>query len=610
MTGETPAIEKQSGFYLDSALQKENEAATCKIRELLEQIDEERGLKEEQMEKNEELLKQIEEERASKEDEIKELKSIIETNKEQVKQIEELKCEAVKQQEENAAKIAELVVLFDEERGLKEEEMEKNKQLVKQMEELKCEAVKKQEENAARIAELENQGAVMNKEKTKLINKIDEVRAKRAEEVKNISQKIHSKELDELSKAYLEMKKIRRDYGAQIVLKDERIKMLEEEVSKQQMAAPVGSELQVAAHVGSESQMAAPVGSELQMAALTPPQNIDCEEECVVDEIAPEKDVQVQKLIKEIKENYPDAEVLENAVHRMNKAFMQSPNSYIKRLKKRTGRKTTQTAEYHYTLLTKQPRKAAELNVQTFQDYEAPIAKQQTTNVEHEEHSNDQENEKDVIDFIPEQYRDMVRIILEDGSSIRVWAAEDLECFVFDDDFRVLVLDEALTTGIMKLKAERTDVLKQGLAAAMECTFIHFPLVFFNHWTLLVLNTLNGRWDFYNSLARLNKKHVEKAKQLANQIANDINTIMVEGTVRITNKVRVVTNTPQQHPEYFDCGVIVCYLMNRISRNKEIDPKLSREQCTRFRAKMAVKLLTDRPRSWSPEDNENAVFDI
>ncbi|KAG5562396.1 hypothetical protein RHGRI_005209 [Rhododendron griersonianum] len=346
------------------------------------------------------------------------------------------------------------------------------------------------------------------------------------------------------------------------------------------------------------------------MAALTPPQNIDCEEECVVDEIAPEKDVQVQKLIKEIKENYPDAEVLENAVHRMNKAFLQSPNSYIKRLKKRTGRKTTQTAEYHYTLLTKQPRKAAELNVQTFQDYEAPIAKQQTTNVEHEEHSNDQENEKNVIDFIPEQYRDMVRIILEDGSSIHVWAAEDLECFVFDDDFRVLVLDEALTTGIMKLKAERTDVLKQGLAAAMECTFIHFPLVFFNHWTLLVLNTLNGRWDFYNSLARLNKKHVEKAKQLVNQIANDINTIVVEGTVQITNKVRVVTHTPQQHPEYVDCGVIVCYLMNRISRNKEIDPNLSREQCTRFRAKMAVKLLTDKPRSWSLEDNEDAVLDV
>ncbi|KAG5521584.1 hypothetical protein RHGRI_033965 [Rhododendron griersonianum] len=277
---ETPAIEKQSDFYLDSALQKENGAATCKIRELLEQIDEERGLKKEQMEKNEELLKQIEEERALKEDEIKELKSIrsrelmeqideerglkeeeMEKNKELVKQIDELKCEAVKQQEENAAKIAELVVLFDEERGLKEEEMKKNKKLVKQMEELKCEAVKKQEENAARIAELENQGAVMNKEKAKLINKIDEVRAKREEEVKNISQKIHSKELDELTKAYLEMKKIRRDYGAQIVLKDEKIKMLEEEVSKQQMAASVGSELQVAA----------PVSSELQMAALTLP---------------------------------------------------------------------------------------------------------------------------------------------------------------------------------------------------------------------------------------------------------------------------------------------------------------------------------------------------
>ncbi|KAI8547390.1 hypothetical protein RHMOL_Rhmol07G0191800 [Rhododendron molle] len=76
------------------------------------------------------------------------------------------------------------------------------------------------------------------------------------------------------------------------------------------MAAHVGSEPQMAALVGSEPQMVAPVGSEPQINALTPPQNIDSEEDCVVDEIAPEKDAQVEKMIKEIKENYPDAEVL------------------------------------------------------------------------------------------------------------------------------------------------------------------------------------------------------------------------------------------------------------------------------------------------------------
>lgn len=150
-------------------------------------------------------------------------------------------------------------------------------------------------------------------------------------EVQDITLKIHTKELDELTKAYLQMSKMRKDYGAEIVKQDEKIKMLEELVSKQQMAAPVGS----------EPQMAALVASEPQINALTPPQNIDYEEDCLVDEIAPEKDAQVEKMIKEIKENYPDAEVLENAVHRMNKTFMQSPNSYIRRLKKRTGRKNT-----------------------------------------------------------------------------------------------------------------------------------------------------------------------------------------------------------------------------------------------------------------------------
>ncbi|KAG5562216.1 hypothetical protein RHGRI_005077 [Rhododendron griersonianum] len=451
MTGETPAIEKQSGFYLDSALQKENEDATCRSRELVEQIDEERGLKEEQMEKNKELVKQMEElkcevvkqqeenaakiaelekhkavmnkenadlviqiekERALKEDEIKELKSIIETKNEAA-----------------TCRSRELVEQIDEERGLKEKQMEKNKELVKQMEELKCEVVKQQEENAAKIAEL--------------VEQIDEERGLKEEQMEK------NKEL---------------------------VKQMEE---------------------------------------------LKCE------------------VVKQQEKNA--AKIAEFEKH---KAVMNKENAdLVIQIEEDRVLKKDEIKELKSIIEEKDQKKAAELNVQSFKDYEPPIALQQTTNVEHEEHSNDQEKDMDVIDFIPEQYRDMVRTILKDGSSIRVWAAEDIGCFVFDDDFRFLVLNEALTSG-------------------------------------------------------------------ANQIANDINTLMVEGTVRMTNKVRTVTNTPQQHPESVDCGVIVCYLMNRISRNKEIDPKLSQEQCIRFRAKMAVKLLTDTPRSWSPEDNEDDDFDI
>ncbi|KAI8572999.1 hypothetical protein RHMOL_Rhmol01G0244900 [Rhododendron molle] len=221
---------------------------------------------------------------------------------------------------------------------------------------------------------------------------------------------------------------------------------------------------------------------------------------------------------------------------------MRSPNSYIKRLKNRTGRKNTKNAEYHYTPLKKQTRKGAELNVESFKAYEPPVATQQTTNDEHKEHSDDQKKEMEAIDFIPTEYRVMVTTILKDESRILVWAGEELDNYVYDDDFRFLMLDDALTCG-------------------------------------------------------------------ANQIANDINGL-IPGTIRITNKVRTVRATPQQHPDSYDCGVIICYLMNRISRNKEIDPNLSRQQCIRFRAKIAVKLLSDRPRSWNPEDNEDSDFDI
>ncbi|KAI8555269.1 hypothetical protein RHMOL_Rhmol05G0161900 [Rhododendron molle] len=319
-------------------------------------------------------------------------------------------------------------------------------------------------ENAALVIQIDEERA-LKKDEIKELNSINKAKN---QEVKDITFKIQTKELKELSNAYLELNKLWK-----------------------------------------ETTIAALVASEPQINALTPPQNIDSEEDCVVDEIAPEKNAQ-------------------------------SPNSYIKRLKKRTERKNTQMAEYHYTPLKKQPRKAAKLNVQSFKTYEPPVAKQQT-NEEHKEHSNDQRKDMDVIDFIPEQYRDMVTTIIKDGSSICVWAAEELGCFVFDNDFRFLMLNETLTSG-------------------------------------------------------------------ANQIANDINALI--GTVRMTNKVRTVPNAPQQHPESVDCGVIVCYLMDRISRNKEIDPNLSREQCIRFRAKMVVKLLTDRPRSWSPEDNEDDDFDI
>ncbi|KAI8543042.1 hypothetical protein RHMOL_Rhmol08G0188300 [Rhododendron molle] len=131
-------------------------------------------------------------------------------------------------------------------------------------------------ENAALVIQIDEERALKNNE----INRLNSIIEKRNEEIKNITFKIHTKELDDLTKAQLALEKSKRKHGAKILLKDEKIKMLEELVSRQQMAAPVGS----------EPQMAAPVGSEPRINALTPPQNIDSEEDCVVNEIAPEKD--------------------------------------------------------------------------------------------------------------------------------------------------------------------------------------------------------------------------------------------------------------------------------------------------------------------------------
>ncbi|KAI8533492.1 hypothetical protein RHMOL_Rhmol10G0015300 [Rhododendron molle] len=325
--------EQQSCRFLDSIITPQGEQITGlfnslsrfkaildkKMEELQRQIDDERALKEKEMEKNEEVVKQIEdiqrtneillvvinyineiakqndEERGARDKEKMEkseeqTRLMLKENGVLQKENEAVTCRigelerALKEKEmemnkENAAlqretevatsRIRELVEQIDKERALKEKEMEKNKELVKQMEELNCQVVKQQEQNAAKIAQLEEHKAVMNKENAALVIQIDEERAlkqdtieklnsiieKRDKEVKAIAYKIHTTELDELTKAQAEFNKLKREYREQILLRDGKIKMLEE-----QMAAPVRP----------EPQMAALVASEAQVNALTP----------------------------------------------------------------------------------------------------------------------------------------------------------------------------------------------------------------------------------------------------------------------------------------------------------------------------------------------------
>ncbi|KAI8569241.1 hypothetical protein RHMOL_Rhmol02G0263000 [Rhododendron molle] len=172
-------------------------------------------------------------------------------------------------------------------------------------------------ENAALVIQIDEERAL----KQDTMEKLNSIIEKRDKEVKAIAYKIHTTELDELTKAQAEFNKLKREYREQILLRDGKIKMLEE-----QMAAPVRPEPQMAALVASEAQ--------------------------------------------------------------------------------------------------------------------------QTTNDEHKEHSDDQKKEMEAIDFIPTEYRVMVTTILKDESRILVWAGEELDNYVYDDDFRFLMLDDALTCGV------------------------------------------------------------------------------------------------------------------------------------------------------------------
>lgn len=106
--------------------------------------------------------------------------------------------------------------------------------------------------------------AVMENENAALLKQINEERALKQKEIKEMKSmiemkkkevadcryEIHTKDTTELSKAYLTLNRMKREFAAQNALKDERIKELEHLI-----------------YVASESQMTALVVSEPQMNA-------------------------------------------------------------------------------------------------------------------------------------------------------------------------------------------------------------------------------------------------------------------------------------------------------------------------------------------------------
>ncbi|KAG5561405.1 hypothetical protein RHGRI_004439 [Rhododendron griersonianum] len=164
--------------------------------------------------------------------------------------------------------------------------------------------------------------------------------------------------------------------------------------------------------------------------------------------------------------------------------------------------------------------------------------------------------------------------------------------FVFPSFF-VLVLNDK-----QPVKVKR--ILDKMMPKAVYATFMLFPIIHQFHWTLLVLHKDEGKWIFYNSLSKANRKdlYCETTNNLRKLIADYINSHSKSSAgIGIGNTVHIEQFSPQQPVGFVECGVVVIFLMKQYLMNQERSKVISIEECRITRAEMIHAFLSDQSKS-------------
>ncbi|KAG5535402.1 hypothetical protein RHGRI_023234 [Rhododendron griersonianum] len=135
---------------------------------------------------------------------------------------------------------------------------------------------------------------------------------------------------------------------------------------------------------------------------------------------------------------------------------------------------------------------------------------------------------------------------------------------------------------------------------AVYATFLLFPIIHQFHWTLLVLHKDEGKWIFYNSLSKGNRKdfYCDTTNNLRELIADYINShSKSSGGKGIENTVHIEQCSPQQPDGFVECGVVVIFLMKQYLMNQKRSKAISIEECRKTRAEMILAFLSDQSKS-------------
>ncbi|GMP23349.1 hypothetical protein CsSME_00000980 [Camellia sinensis var. sinensis] len=142
-----------------------------------------------------------------------------------------------------------------------------------------------------------------------------------------------------------------------------------------------------------------------------------------------------------------------------------------------------------------------------------------------------------------------------------------------------------------KDEAETNQLLNNMMLEAVKERYLLFPIFNEKHWTLLVLDTENGSWKFYNSMRPSTEtdNHLNEANKVRKVIEKYLhhhNPKLIEGN-KFHEETEIAMNVPNKL-------IILCYLMREYVCNKDTFPNLTKEECHQIRADIMDALLTNQ----------------
>ncbi|GMQ09173.1 hypothetical protein CsSME_00052647 [Camellia sinensis var. sinensis] len=170
-------------------------------------------------------------------------------------------------------------------------------------------------------------------------------------------------------------------------------------------------------------------------------------------------------------------------------------------------------------------------------------------------------------------------------------------------------------------KAElQTKFIDPHIKQANQYRYLHFPLHFKYHWTIVVSNMDDGVWKHYNSMrprdgfedihlaqANIVKTYIESHIQKLLSTSDMADTLTPSDYVK---PLQSVDACPQQDPNFLNCGVVLCYIMRQHALHEPIEPVLDKEAWLAMRALLVEAFLNDPERTNHPsfvvDTNEDA----